>query len=79
MFKRCSIAAVPALALWASVAQAHAQTYHSPNDDIAHMDIPFMTRAIQSLVEPLRWLASSDFRPTWAEGGRPERTPRQAQ
>lgn len=52
-------------------------TYHSADDDIAHLDIPFMTRAIQSLVEPLRWLASSDFRPTWAEGGRPERTPRQ--
>jgi len=47
-------------------------TYHSPDDDIAHLDIPFMTRAIQSLVEPLRWLASSDFKPSWAEGGRPQ-------
>lgn len=50
-------------------------TYHSPDDDLAHLDIPFMTRAIESLVEPLRWLASSDFKPSWAEGGRP--TPRQ--
>lgn len=48
-------------------------TYHTAEDDIAHLDIPFMTRAIQSLVEPLRWLASSDFIPAWAPGGRPER------
>mgnify|MGYP003672433808 CR=1 FL=1 len=47
-------------------------TYHSADDDIAHLDIPFMTRAIQSLVEPLRWLAGSDFTPAWAPGGRPE-------
>tara|TARA_R110002124_G_scaffold21502_1_gene82427 strand:+ start:755 stop:2125 length:1371 start_codon:yes stop_codon:yes gene_type:complete len=48
-------------------------TYHTAEDDIAHLDIPFMSRAIQSLVEPLRWLASSDFIPAWAPGGRPER------
>ncbi|HEX8470770.1 MAG TPA: M28 family peptidase [Brevundimonas sp.] len=47
-------------------------TYHSPDDDIAHLDLPFMTRAIQSLIEPLRWMASSDFTPEWAPGGRPE-------
>jgi aminopeptidase YwaD len=34
-----------------------------------------MTQAIQSLVEPLRWLASSDFKPDWVEGGQPQ--PRQ--
>lgn len=47
-------------------------TYHSPDDDIAHLDLPFMTRAIQSLIEPLRWMTSSDFAPEWAPGGRPE-------
>ena len=47
-------------------------TYHSAEDDIAHLDIPFMTRAIQSLVEPLRWLASSDFTPAWTPGGQPQ-------
>jgi len=47
-------------------------TYHSPDDDIAHLDLPFMTQAIQSLIEPLRWMASSDFKPEWAPGGRPE-------
>ena len=30
--------------------------YHQPNDDFAHLDIAFMTSAIQSLVNPLRWL-----------------------
>ena len=46
-------------------------TYHQPNDDLAHLDLPFMTSAIQSLVEPLRWLANSDFKPTWNPGGQP--------
>lgn len=46
-------------------------TYHSADDDIAHLDIPFMTRAIQSLVAPLRWLAGSEFTPDWTPGGRP--------
>ena len=46
-------------------------TYHQPDDDVAHLDIDFMTSAIQSLVEPVRWLASSDFVPQWNAGGRP--------
>ncbi len=46
-------------------------TYHQPNDDLAHLDVPFMTAAIQSLVEPVRWLASSDFVPKWTAGGQP--------
>jgi hypothetical protein len=48
-------------------------TYHRPNDDMAHLDLPFMTAAIQSLVEPVRWLASSDFVPKWNPGGQPSR------
>ncbi len=48
-------------------------TYHQPNDDLAHLDLPFMTAAIQSLVEPVRWLASSDFVPKWNPGGKPSR------
>jgi len=48
-------------------------TYHQPNDDLAHLDVPFMTAAIQSLIGPLRWLADSDFRPEWNPGGRPVR------
>jgi len=48
-------------------------TYHQPTDDLAHLDLPFMTAAIQSLVEPVRWLAMSDFKPEWNPGGKPSR------
>lgn len=51
---------------WATI-----PSYHTADDTIENLDIPFMTRAIQSLVEPIRWLASSDFKPDWVEGGRP--------
>ena len=47
-------------------------TYHRPNDDVAHLNLPFMTAAIQSLVEPMRWLADSSFKPEWNEGGQPK-------
>ena len=47
-------------------------TYHQPSDDMAHLDIAFMTRAIQSLIEPVRWLAGSDFHPQWNPGGAPK-------
>lgn len=48
-------------------------TYHQPDDEISRLNIPFMTSAIQSLIDPLRWLASSDFKPAWNPGGKPER------
>jgi hypothetical protein len=48
-------------------------TYHQPTDIVANLDIPFMTRAIQSLIEPVRWLAASDFQPQWKQGGQPGR------
>jgi hypothetical protein len=48
-------------------------TYHRPDDDLDHIDLKFMTTAIQSLVEPVRWLATSDFRPTWNPDGQPRR------
>ena len=47
-------------------------TYHSPDDTIANLDIPFMTKAIQSLIGSARWLADSDFTPEWEPNGRPE-------
>ncbi|WP_293679332.1 M20/M25/M40 family metallo-hydrolase, partial [uncultured Phenylobacterium sp.] len=46
-------------------------TYHQPTDDLAHVDLPFMIEVIQSLVEPIRWLANSDFRPQWNPGMKP--------
>ena len=47
-------------------------TYHKPNDDIVHLDFDFMTQAIQSLVEPIHWLANSDFVPEWVPGRKPD-------
>jgi aminopeptidase YwaD len=46
-------------------------TYHSPTDTLESLDIAFMTRAIQSLVEPVRSLADSDAKPEWKPGGKP--------
>ena len=46
-------------------------TYHQPTDDLAHLDLGLMTTVIQSLVEPVRWLAEGDFRPEWTKNGRP--------
>lgn len=51
---------------WATI-----PTYHTPEDTIANLDIPFMTAAIQSLVRPLAEMADGDFTPEWAAGGRP--------
>ena len=47
-------------------------TYHQPSDDLQHLDLGFMTGAIQSLVEPVRWLAESEFKPEWSAGGQPK-------
>jgi Zn-dependent M28 family amino/carboxypeptidase len=46
-------------------------TYHQPTDDLAHLDMDFMLRAIQSLAEPVSWLLDSDFRPQWRPGLKP--------
>ncbi len=45
--------------------------YHRPSDDIAHIDFAHMTDAINSMVEPVRWLVNSDFKPEWNPGGKP--------
>ena len=47
-------------------------TYHQPTDTVANIDLPFMTRSIQSLIEPLRWLANSAAAPQWRPGGQPQ-------
>jgi hypothetical protein len=48
-------------------------TYHQPTDTVQNLNIPFMTKAIRSLVAPLQWLANSSFRPQWRPGGQPSR------
>jgi hypothetical protein len=45
--------------------------YHEPSDEFATIDFAHMARAIQSLVEPIRWLANAAFRPQWTPGMAP--------
>ncbi|HEV8140555.1 MAG TPA: M20/M25/M40 family metallo-hydrolase [Pyrinomonadaceae bacterium] len=46
--------------------------YHRPSDDLSHVDFKHMTDAIASMIEPVRWLVNSDFKPQWNDGGRPQ-------
>jgi hypothetical protein len=45
--------------------------YHQPTDEIRLIDFAHMTNAIRSMLEPIRWLANSGFKPEWLPGGRP--------
>ena len=45
--------------------------YHRPSDDVAHIDFKHMEQAIASMVEPVEWLANSDFKPEWLPGKKP--------
>ncbi|HEX6650210.1 MAG TPA: M20/M25/M40 family metallo-hydrolase [Pyrinomonadaceae bacterium] len=49
--------------------------YHRPSDEISKIDFPFMTKAINSMVRAVDWLANSTFRPAWLPGQAPK--PRQ--
>ena len=51
-------------------------TYHQPTDTVANLNIAFMTRAIQSLIAPLRAIANGGATPKWRANGRPTRTER---
>jgi len=46
-------------------------TYHQASDTYENIDFDFMTKAIQSLIAPMKWLANSDFVPEWKPGGKP--------
>jgi hypothetical protein len=46
-------------------------TYHQPTDTVANLNIAFMTRAIQSLIAPLRAIANGGATPKWRTNGRP--------
>jgi len=45
--------------------------YHRPSDDLAHIDFAHMTESIESMVEPVRWLVNTDFKPEWSKDGKP--------
>lgn len=47
--------------------------YHRPSDDVSKIDFAFMTKSLNSLVKPVRWLANSNFRPAWLPGQAPTR------
>jgi aminopeptidase YwaD len=46
--------------------------YHTPADDLSRIDFPHMTRAIESMLAPIEWLANAAFVPAWHEGQRPQ-------
>jgi len=48
------------------------EDYHRPSDEIDTIDFGHMTMAIRSMLDPIRWLAGSDFKPAWNPGGRPQ-------
>jgi len=45
--------------------------YHQPSDEIGAIDFAHMTDAIRSMLEPIRWLANSSFKPDWLPGMKP--------
>jgi Zn-dependent M28 family amino/carboxypeptidase len=46
--------------------------YHQPSDEISKIDFDFLTHSIDSMIEPIRWLAGSTWRPDWNPGGKPQ-------
>ena len=45
--------------------------YHHASDEIKTINFEHMTKAINSMVEPVIWLVNSDFKPVWLEGMKP--------
>lgn len=45
--------------------------YHQPSDELSTLDFPHMINAIASMIEPIRWLANSPFRPAWSPNSKP--------
>ena len=45
--------------------------YHHASDEVKTIDFSHMTRSINSMVAPIRWLINSNFRPVWHEGMKP--------
>jgi hypothetical protein len=45
--------------------------YHQVSDEFQHINLSHMRDAIASMVEPVRWLATTTEKPAWVEGKRP--------
>lgn len=50
--------------------------YHRPSDDLSTIDFAYLEQVISAMEEPVRWLASTSWRPHWSPGGRPESLPK---
>lgn len=49
--------------------------YHHPSDELSTIDFNHMTEAISSMLGPIRWLADSEFKPSWNPGSDPSVKP----
>jgi hypothetical protein len=45
--------------------------YHQPSDTLDRIDWQHLDNAIGSMIDPVSWLANSDFKPMWTSAGRP--------
>ena len=45
--------------------------YHQPSDELSTIDFNHLEHAVASMMEPIRWLANTDWKPSWNPGGRP--------
>jgi hypothetical protein len=45
--------------------------YHHPSDELSTIDFTHLGHAVASMIEPIRWLADTDWRPEWNPGGQP--------
>lgn len=45
--------------------------YHTPADDLSHVDWAHMVDSIRSMLAPIQWLANSSFTPAWKDGMKP--------
>jgi Zn-dependent M28 family amino/carboxypeptidase len=45
--------------------------YHRASDEVRTIDFTHMTRSINAMIEPIRWLVNSNFVPSWIEGKKP--------
>jgi Peptidase family M28 len=45
--------------------------YHQPSDELSTIDFTRMTNVIASMINPIRWLANSTWKPQWNPGGQP--------
>lgn len=45
--------------------------YHQPSDELSRIDFDFLTHSINSMIEPIRWLSNTTWKPNWVPNGKP--------